>query len=186
MRLTAEIIGSAEQRTNPVDEREIILRGLAIPAIENLAVTRDAFDTIDMTDNRLSRVDNIPRLHRLSNMLLAGNLIETIDNTNLAKNVPNLRYMDLSYNRISSLYEVSNLGKACPKLEILSLHGNAVQRKFNTHTHTHTNYEESSSTVAITGAIVILDLGGGRIWTFDTFDERNFVGTPDGLRDVFC
>ena len=129
MRLSAELIGSAEQRTNPLDEREIILRGLAIPAIEHLAVTRDAFDTIDLTDNRLSRVDNIPRLNRLSNLLLAGNLIETIDTANMARNVPNVRYIDLSYNRVSSLYEVSNLGKSCPNLEILSLHGNAVQRK---------------------------------------------------------
>ena len=130
MRLSAELIGSAEQRTNPLDEREIILRGLAIPAIEHLAVTRDAFDTIDLTDNRLSRVDNIPRLNRLSNLLLAGNLIETIDCANMARNVPNVRYIDLSYNRISSLYEVSSLGRSCPNLEMLSLHGNAVQRKF--------------------------------------------------------
>ena len=46
MRLSAELLGSAEQRTNPLGEREIVLRGLAIPAIEHLAVTRDAVDAM--------------------------------------------------------------------------------------------------------------------------------------------
>lgn len=146
MRLTAELIGSSEQRTNPLGEREIILRGLAIPVIEHLGVTRDAFDAMDLTDNRLSRLENFPRLLRLCSLSLSGNVIETIDANNMSKNVPHLKYMDLSYNHISTLLEVSNLGKAYSAtttdnksdkskdnnkskeaLEILSLVGNPVQ-----------------------------------------------------------
>ena len=130
MRLSAELLGSSEQRTNPLGEREILLRGLAIPTIEHLGVTRDAFDVMDFTDNRLGRLENFPRLLRLSGLMLAGNVIESIDTNNLHKNLPNLKHMDLSNNQISSLLQVSNLGKACPKLEILSLNGNPVTSKY--------------------------------------------------------
>lgn len=130
MRLSAELIGSSEQRTNPLGEREIVLRGLAIPTIEHLGVTRDAFDTIDFTDNRLGRLENFPRLLRLSSLLAASNLIESLDHSNLAKNVSQLQYLELSYNQISSLLEISNLGKACTKLEFLNMTGNPVTSKY--------------------------------------------------------
>jgi U2 small nuclear ribonucleoprotein A' len=129
MRLSAELIGSSEQRTNDMGEREIILRGLAIPAIEHLGVTRDAFDAIDLTDNRLSRLENFPRLNRLTSLYLSGNVIETMDANNLAKNISHLIHLDLSYNRISTLFEVGNLGHSFPKLEILILDGNPVTSK---------------------------------------------------------
>eukprot|EP00539_Tryblionella_compressa_P013452 CAMPEP_0178830620 /NCGR_PEP_ID=MMETSP0746-20121128/9017_1 /TAXON_ID=913974 /ORGANISM="Nitzschia punctata, Strain CCMP561" /LENGTH=277 /DNA_ID=CAMNT_0020492793 /DNA_START=23 /DNA_END=856 /DNA_ORIENTATION=- len=129
MRLSAELIGSCEQRTNPLGEREIVLRGLAIPVIEHLGVTRNAFDAMDLTDNRLGRLENFPRLARLSCLYLSGNVIETIDPSNLSKNLPNLTYLDLSHNHICSLFEVSNLGEASKKLEFLNLQGNPVQRR---------------------------------------------------------
>jgi U2 small nuclear ribonucleoprotein A' len=130
MRLTADIIAQSEQRSNALGEREIVLRGLAIPTIENLGATRDLFDTIDLTDNSLIRLDNLPRLNRLSNLLLSGNTIESIDGRNLEKNAPNLVNLDLSHNRISGLHEIANIGLGCPKLEYLTLTGNAVTSKF--------------------------------------------------------
>jgi U2 small nuclear ribonucleoprotein A' len=129
MRLSAELLNSAEQRPNPLGERELVLRGRGIPLIEHLAATRDAFDSMDFTDNRLTRLDNFPRLQRLSTLHLASNLIETFDDTNLAKNLPNIASLTLSYNRIAALHEIRNLGKAFPKLEFLSLVGNSVTRK---------------------------------------------------------
>eukprot|EP00934_Nitzschia_sp_Nitz4_P003928 Nitzschia sp. Nitz4//scaffold55_size114948//55103//55909//NITZ4_003900-RA/size114948-processed-gene-0.67-mRNA-1//-1//CDS//3329554527//3918//frame0 len=129
MRLSAELLGSSEQRTNALGEREIVLRGLAIPAIEHLAVTRDAFDTIDFTDNRITILENFPRLSRLSSLLLSSNVIESIDHQNLAKNIPQLMYLDLGHNRIGSLLQVANLGKACTKLEFLNLRGNPVTHR---------------------------------------------------------
>lgn len=145
MRLTAELITSSEQRTNPLGEREIILRGLAIPVIEHLGVTRDAFDAMDLTDNRLSRLENFPRLLRLSSLSLSGNVIEFVDSNNITKNLPNLKHLDMSYNHISTLLEVSKLGNTHnvdvdkkklendPKegrLEVLSLLGNPVQSEY--------------------------------------------------------
>lgn len=135
MRISAERLGLAEQRSNPLGERELVLRGLAIPAIENLAATRDAFDTIDFTDNRISRLENFPRLQRLIHLMLSGNVVETVDVQNLSKNVPNLQYLELSHNHVASLRQVANLGKACPKLESLSLVGNPVARKYLSSKH---------------------------------------------------
>lgn len=130
MRISAERLGLAEQRTNPLGERELVLRGLAISAIENLAATRDAFDTIDFTDNRISRLENFPRLERLVHLMLDQNVVDSIDVSNLSKNVPNLQYLELAHNHVASLKQVANLGKACPKLQTLSLVGNPVTRKY--------------------------------------------------------
>lgn len=130
MRLSADIISQAEQRSNPLGEREIVLRGLAIQGIEHLGATRDLFDTIDFAENRISRLENFPRLLRLSSLLLSGNSIEGIDVKNLKANVPNITNLVLTNNRISGLHEIGNLADACPKLEFLTLTGNPVTRKF--------------------------------------------------------
>lgn len=129
MRLSAEILSIAEQWSNPLGEREIILRGLAIPCIEHVSATRDAFDAIELSDNRLSRVENFPRLNRLSSLYLSGNLIESVDATNLKKNLPKLINMVLTNNRIAGLHEVASIGDGCPNLQFLSLVGNPVVRR---------------------------------------------------------
>lgn len=130
MRITAELLAQAEQRTNPLGERELVLQGLGIPAIENAAATRDAFDCWDLSNNRIARLDNFPKLTRLSSLLCSGNLIESLDGKNLASNLPNIKYLCLSYNNISSLAEIANLGKAFPNLEFLDLVGNPVTSKY--------------------------------------------------------
>lgn len=131
MRLSADVLGSmAEQRTNPLGERELVLRGLGIPVIEHLAATRDLFDAIDFADNRLVLLGNFPRLLRLSNLSVTGNLVESIDASNLQKNLPNLKYLNLTDNRIRGLHQVANIAKACPNLEHLTLHHNPVTRKY--------------------------------------------------------
>jgi U2 small nuclear ribonucleoprotein A' len=129
MRLSAEVLSQAEQRPNPLGERELVLRGLGIPAIEHLAVTRDAFECIDFCDNRLLRLENFPRLTRLTSLVVSGNLIESFDHKNIKNNTPNLTTLVLSHNRLSSLHEVANLGDSLSKLEFLSLQGNPVTSK---------------------------------------------------------
>lgn len=126
MRLSADILAQAEQRTNALNEREIILRGLAIPTIEHLAATRDQFDAMDFSDNTLSALTNFPRLLRLSSLSCSGNSIETVDGDNLKKNVPSLHFLNLSENKIAGLHEVTNIARGCPKLEFLTLMGNPV------------------------------------------------------------
>jgi len=129
MRLSAEVLSLSEQRSNALGEREIVLRGLSIPAIEHLAATRDLFDAIDLADNRIARVENFPRLLRLSSLFLSNNVIESVDSKNLVRNAPGLTNLVLTGNRISGLHEVTNIAAGCPKLEFLTLMGNPVTRR---------------------------------------------------------
>lgn len=129
MRLSANIIQSAEQRTNPLGEREILLRSLAIPSIEHLAVTRDQFDTIDLSNNHLSRLENFPKLARLSCLYLGGNGIDHVDGKNLRRNCPGLRTVILTGNGAKGWNVIADLAVGCPGLEFLSLVGNPVTRR---------------------------------------------------------
>ena len=49
--------------------------GNKIEAIENLGATEDQFDTIDLSDNGILRLDGFPLLPRLKTLLLSGNAI---------------------------------------------------------------------------------------------------------------
>lgn len=129
MRLSANIIQSAEQRTNPLGEREILLRSLAIPTVEHLSVTRDQFDSIDMSNNHLVHLTNFPKLHRLTSLNLGGNGITTVDGKNLRRNVPELKSLVLTGNGVRGWNVLGDLGAGCPKLEFLSLVGNPVTSK---------------------------------------------------------
>ena len=142
MRLSANVLHSAEQRTNPLAEREIILRSLAVPSIEHLAVTRDQFDAIDLSNNHLTKLENFPKLNRLSSLYLAGNGIGGVDARNLKKNVPNLTTLILTGNAVKGWNVVADLGVGCPKLEFLSLVGNPVTSEFG---HFSSSYALSMS-----------------------------------------
>ena len=130
MRLSANIIQSSEQRTNPLGEREIVLRSMAIPAIEHLSVTRDQFDSIDLSNNHLVRLDNFPKLERLASLYLGGNGIEHVDGKNLKRNCPRLASVVLTGNGIKGWNVIADLGEGCPRLEFLSLIGNPITSKF--------------------------------------------------------
>jgi U2 small nuclear ribonucleoprotein A' len=129
MRLSAEILSQSEQRTNPLGEREILMRGISIPQIEHLAVTRDQFDAMDFTDNLITKLSNFPKLQRLCTLSMAGNVIDNVDVKNLKRNLPNLQHLNLQENKIGGLHVISAIGEGCPKLETLVLVGNAVTSK---------------------------------------------------------
>jgi U2 small nuclear ribonucleoprotein A' len=129
MRLSAEILQTAEARTNPLNERELILRSLAIPTIEHLSVTRDAYDTIDFSNNHISKLENFPKLPRLSALHLGGNGVESVDGKNLRKNLPGLKMLILTGCAVKGWNVLGELGVGCPKLEVLSLVGNPVASK---------------------------------------------------------
>jgi hypothetical protein len=130
MRLSADLLQQAEQRTNPLGDRELVLRGYGIRMVENLSVARDMFDTLDLSDNRITTLSNFPRMLRCHTLLLGDNLVDHIDATNVSRNVPSLMTLVLTNNRIEGLHEVANIGVACPNLENLILTGNPVCSKF--------------------------------------------------------
>lgn len=131
MRITAELLTShAEQRTNPLDERELVLSGRGIPDIEHLGVLPDNLESYDFSNNRLGRIHNFPRRLRLRTLLLAGNSITSVDATNAQQNLPHLRVLSLANNQIGNLAEVRKFGTAWKELEFLDMVGNPVTRKF--------------------------------------------------------
>ena len=63
---------------NPLLEREVYLRGYQIPAIENMGVLEDKFDSIDLSDNEIRKLDNFQKMARLTTLLLSNNYISII------------------------------------------------------------------------------------------------------------
>jgi Leucine-rich repeat (LRR) protein len=141
-----DLLNRAEQRTNCLGERELVLNGYGIPAIENTAALvsssatnnnnysgggGEEFDTLNICNNLIIRLDNFSRWHRLSNLIASNNRIESIDGNNFIKNIPNLTSLTLSYNNISSLSVVQTIGQSCKSLQFLDLTGNSVTSKYS-------------------------------------------------------
>lgn len=78
VRLTTELFAERPQFVNSVNMREINLRGQKIPVIENMGVTRDQFDVIDLTDNDIRKLDNFPTFSRLNTLYLHNNRIKCV------------------------------------------------------------------------------------------------------------
>lgn len=127
MRLTPDVVEEADQGLNCLGDRELVLRGHAIPVIENLALARDSFDTIDLSDNIISILaDGFPPFPRLSTLYLARNRIERIGR-GVADSLPNLTTLILTANRICSPEDLNFPELArLKKLEILSIIDNPV------------------------------------------------------------
>ncbi|KAI5799598.1 leucine-rich repeat-domain-containing protein [Pyronema domesticum] len=128
MRLTTELLSQAPSFLNPINDRELDLRGHKIPAIENLGVAGPQ-DAIDFTDNDIQQLGNFPLSERLSTLLLARNRISMIQPT-LANSIPNLTTLILTANNMAELADLEPLGKF-KRLTHLSLLENPVARKDN-------------------------------------------------------
>ncbi|KAI0803151.1 L domain-like protein [Irpex lacteus] len=127
MKLTPELIAAVPSTLNPIKERQLDLRGYTIPAIENLGITKDTHDCIDLTDNSILVLGNIPLLRRLRTLLLANNRISHIS-PSLHLSVPNLSTLILTNNNIGELGDLEPL-KDVKGLKYLSLLGNPVREK---------------------------------------------------------
>ncbi|KAF9904342.1 U2 snRNP complex subunit [Lobosporangium transversale] len=127
MKLTPELITRAPCYLNPLQDRELDLRSHKIPAIENLGVTKDLNDSLDLTDNDIRQLSNFPSLPRLKCLLLSNNRISKID-SNLSQYLPNLTIVVLTNNAITELSDLDGLA-GCKSLEVLSLLDNPVVKK---------------------------------------------------------
>ncbi|KAI3622430.1 small nuclear ribonucleoprotein a [Moniliophthora roreri] len=127
MKLTPELLAQAPSALNPSKERQLDLRGYKIPAIENLGVTRDQHDAIDLTDNSITTLGNLPLLKRLHTLFLANNRVSAIS-PSIHLSVPNLTTLVLTNNNISELGDLGPL-KELKHLKYLSLMGNPVREK---------------------------------------------------------
>ncbi|KAF9343001.1 U2 snRNP complex subunit [Mortierella sp. AD094] len=127
MKLTPELIARAPCYLNALQDRELDLRSHKIPAIENLGVTKDLNDSLDLTDNDIRSLSNFPSLPRLKCLLLSNNRISKID-ANLSQYLPNLTTVILTNNAVTELSDLDGLA-GCQSIEFLSLLDNPVAKK---------------------------------------------------------
>ena len=130
VRLSVEQVKEAAGFTNPLKERELDLRSSKIDKLENLGLTLNQYDTLDLTDNFLRSLSNFPMLPRLKCILAHNNSIASVDVDNVKVSLPSLASLMLTNNNISSLDEVRRLQKI-KSLRHLSLHGNPVTASAN-------------------------------------------------------
>ncbi|XP_034243085.1 U2 small nuclear ribonucleoprotein A' [Thrips palmi] len=124
VKLTPDLINQSMQYINPVRDRELDLRGYKIPVIENMGATMDQFDTIDMSDNDVRKLDGFPLLKRIKCLLLNNNRIVRISDS-LGEQVPNLESLILTGNQMQELGDLDPLTNL-KNLSTLSLLYNPV------------------------------------------------------------
>ncbi|KAK9086079.1 hypothetical protein Sjap_026490 [Stephania japonica] len=129
VRLTADLIWKSFHFFNAVADRELDLRGNKIAVIENLGATEDQFDTIDLSDNEIVKLENFPYLSRLGTLIINNNRITRI-NPNIGEYLPKLHTLVLTNNRLVNLAEIDPLA-SLPKLQFLSLLDNNITKKPN-------------------------------------------------------
>ena len=87
---------------------------------------QNQFDTMDLSDNAITRLDGFPRLPRVRTLLIHGNRVSAIG-PNLAASLPSLTTLGLASNRLSRLADLDALG-SFPRLAALVISGNPVSR----------------------------------------------------------
>jgi len=133
MRLTADLIENANVYVNPLHQYEIDLRASKIPRIENLGITQDQFESIDLSDNDIIKLENFPVMLRLRTLLLSNNRISRIATETVptpGEALPGLESLVLTNNRFTILPELDALAQF-KSLKYLSLLGNEVTKRKN-------------------------------------------------------
>ena len=101
MRINTDLISKCACYLNALHEFHIDMRGYKIPFIENLTATNDQFSCIDLTDNEIAKLENLPQLLRLATLLLSNNRIAKVDPT-FGEMCPKLESLILTNNKISN------------------------------------------------------------------------------------
>ena len=97
-----DLIQAAPTFLSPIHDREIDFRNHKIARIENLTLTKDQNDALDLTDNDLRMLDNFPLLLRLKTILCANNRIARID-PELSNYLPNLQVLMMNNNQMQEM-----------------------------------------------------------------------------------
>ena len=109
---------------NPLNQFYIDLRCYQIPYVENLAATNDQFECIDLTENDISKLDELPHLKRLESLMIANNRISQIEPA-FGEMCPKLDTLILTNNRLVKLSDIDDIA-SCKTLKRLCLVGNMV------------------------------------------------------------
>lgn len=128
MRLTPQVINQSPIILNPEKKLTLQLRDLQILAIENLSLTNDKFEVIDLTNNELIELSGIPDGFRnLETLLLGNNNITHIDDSFPESNC--IKSISLINNNISHFQEI--FSQKFKRLETLILSGNPITKLEN-------------------------------------------------------
>ena len=127
MRLNADMIARSPAFFNAMKDRELDLRGNKIAVIENLAATQDQFDSLDLSDNEIRKLECLAVLPRIKMLLFNNNQINRVAE-NLGRAFPNLQTLVLTNNRFATLKELEPLA-ALPSLTMISLVDNPVTKQ---------------------------------------------------------
>lgn len=127
MRLNADMISRSPAFFNAMKDRELDLRGNKIAVIENLAATQDQFDSLDLSDNEIRKLECMAVLPRTKLLMLNNNQINRIAE-NLGRAFPNLEHLVLTNNRFTTLKELEPLAML-PSLKMLSMVDNPVTKQ---------------------------------------------------------
>ena len=93
--------------------------------MENLTATNDQFGCIDLSNNDIQVLEKVPKLTRLTTLLLNNNKIAKIEES-FAEDIQGLENLMLTNNSIGNIAEIDTIALSCPNLQRLSLIGNLV------------------------------------------------------------
>ncbi|KGU07042.1 U2 small nuclear ribonucleoprotein A' [Candida albicans P87] len=129
MRLTAQVINEAPEILNPEGKLTLLLRDLQITELENLAITQNKYQVIDLSNNDLISLGNIPkRFNNLQCLLLSNNNISYIDDESFSSD-NHITSITLFNNNIYKFQK--SFKDKFPKLETLILLGNPITEMEN-------------------------------------------------------
>lgn len=124
MQITAELLSQPNvSYLNAIGEFTLSLKNCSITFIENLELTSDKFECIDLSSNKLKYLDSVPKLCFLKTLILANNYISKIDTFKL----PNLENLSLYQNDINSFSELYNL-RNLKNLKYLIVDANPISK----------------------------------------------------------
>jgi len=95
--------------------------------IENLGSTEDQFDTLNLCDNEIAKLDNFPKMLRLKSLLVCNNRVARIDAT-VAESLVHLTSLILTNNHLKHLADIDAL-EGCKELRHLVLIDNDIAKK---------------------------------------------------------
>lgn len=127
MRLNADMIARSPAFFNAMRDRELDLRGNKIAVIENLAATQDQFDSLDLSDNEIRKLECMAVLPRINMLLFNNNQINRISES-LGRAFPKLETLVLTNNKFATLKELEPLA-SLRTLTSLSLVDNPVTKQ---------------------------------------------------------
>jgi U2 small nuclear ribonucleoprotein A' len=130
MKLTQSVIQEAPSFISPLGSRTLSLRNLHLTSLDalNTLESSDIYSTIDLAQNNLSYISDLPKLKRVTTLILSKNHIRLIDSS--ITNLVNIETLSLTYNDMLYLSSLEALRKL-PFLRALYLIGNPIVKNEN-------------------------------------------------------